>query len=107
MPQEAAIWNTLGVASYRVEDWKAAIEALDTSMRLSSGGTPADWLFLAMAHWQQGETDQARSWYAKAVATLEREAPKDRDLARFRAEAEALIGPAGDKVAPQVPFPDR
>jgi tetratricopeptide (TPR) repeat protein len=90
-PKNGDIWNTLGVAHYRVGDWKAAIEALTKSMELRKGGDASDWFFLAMAHWQLGEKPQARSWYDKAVQWMEKNQPKNEELIRFRAEAAALL----------------
>jgi len=78
-------------ARYRSGDWSGATEALQKSMDLNCGGAPQDWLFLAMAHWQKGEQGQARRWYDKAVGWMDTNKPKDEELARFRAEAEALI----------------
>ena len=91
-PKEGTYWNTLGVAHYRAGDWKAAIEALTKSMELRNGGDSFDWFFLAMAHWQLGDKPQARSWYDKAVAWMEKNQPKNEELIRFRAEAAALLG---------------
>ena len=56
-PKEGTHWNTLGVAHYRADDWKAAIDALTKSMELRKGGDSNDWFFLAMAHWQLGDKD--------------------------------------------------
>ena len=47
-PNEGNFWNTLGVAHYRAGDWKAALEALEKSMKLRNGGDSSDWFFLAM-----------------------------------------------------------
>jgi WD40 repeat protein len=90
--QNGDFWNTLGVARYRVGDWKAALKALEKAMELRQGGDSADWFFLAMAHWQLGDKDQARRWYDKAVAWMEKHQPKNEELRRFRAEAAELIG---------------
>jgi Flp pilus assembly protein TadD len=59
-PQSGACWNTLGVAHYRDGDCKAAVETLEKSMMLRSGGDAYDWFFLAMAHWHLGDRDKAR-----------------------------------------------
>ena len=91
-PKSHPIWNTLGVAQYRAGDYKAAIESLGKSMELSSGGTVNVWFFLAMAHWQLGHKDEARTWYDKAVQCMEKNKPKDEQLLRFRAEAAELLG---------------
>jgi tetratricopeptide (TPR) repeat protein len=89
-PEAGSIWNTLGVAQYRARAWDQAIEALTRSMELTSGGSPADWFFLAMDYWHKGEKDKARSWYVKAVQWMEQHKSQDEDLLRFRAEAAAL-----------------
>jgi tetratricopeptide (TPR) repeat protein len=91
-PRAGAYQNTLGVALYRASDWKAAIAALDKSMRLRNGGDSFDWFFLAMAHWQLGETDKARGFYDRAVQWMDKNQPKSEELRRFRAEAAELLG---------------
>jgi WD40 repeat protein/tetratricopeptide (TPR) repeat protein len=91
-PKEGTLRNTLGTAHYRVGDWKAAVEALNKSMELRKGGDSFDWFFLAMAHWQLGEKEEARKWYDKAVAWMTKNQPKDQELIRFRAEAGELLG---------------
>jgi hypothetical protein len=60
-------------------------------MELRKGGDSFDWFFLAMAHWQLGNQDQARQWYDQAVAWMEKNQPQNEELLRFRAEAEELI----------------
>ena len=52
-PKAGHVWSTLGVADYRTGAWDEAIEALSRSVELTSGGSPADWFFLAMAWWQK------------------------------------------------------
>jgi uncharacterized protein HemY len=91
-PKTGAIWNTLGVAEYRAGAWHKAIDALSRSVELTSGGSPADWLFLAMAQWQKGDKDQARQWYGKAVNGMENNKSQDEELRRFRSEAASLLG---------------
>ncbi len=61
-------------------------------MELHGGGTPTDWFFLAMAHWKNGDRDQARRWYDKAVDEMAKHPSSDPDLKRFRIEAELLLG---------------
>ena len=91
-PRAGHMWNTLGVAHYRAGDWRAAITALEKSMELRKGGDSHDWFFLAMAHWQLGEKDQAREFYDRAVQWMEANQPTSDQLHRFRAEAEVLLG---------------
>jgi tetratricopeptide (TPR) repeat protein len=100
-PAKGSYWNTLGVAQYRAEDWHATLQTLAKSMQLSNGGDSFDFFFLAMAHWQLGDKEQAGQWYDKAVQWMDRNRPQDEELKRFRAEAAALLGikepPAPDK----------
>jgi uncharacterized protein HemY len=90
-PSVGNYWNTLGVAYYRAGAWKHAVEALEKSMALNSGGSITDWLFLAMAHWRLGDQPQARRWYNRAVETMEKDQETEQSR-RFRAEAAALLG---------------
>jgi tetratricopeptide (TPR) repeat protein len=89
---EGDCWKTLSVARYRAGDWKAVVAALDQAMKLRNGGTSTDWFFLAMAHWQLGDKDRARTWYDKAAQWMDGNKPKDPELRRFRAEAAELLG---------------
>ena len=91
-PGNGAYWNTLGVAQYRAGDYEAAIKTLGKSMELGSGGVAFDWFFLAMAHWQLKHTEEARRWYDKGVAWMEKNKSDDDELLRFRAEAAELLG---------------
>ena len=91
-PQQADIWNTLGLARYRAGDCKGAREALQRSMELRQGGSSADWFFLAIAQWQLGEKEQARKRFHQAVLWGDKNQPQDAELRRFRAEAAALLG---------------
>jgi tetratricopeptide (TPR) repeat protein len=94
-PEAGNYWNTLGVAHYRNGDAKAAVAALETSMRLRSGGDSFDWFFLAMAHSRLGDRDQARMWLHRAAQWMDQHPPPHDELGRFRAEATALVGEAG------------
>jgi len=101
-PQNAYFLGALGVAHYRAGEWKAAIEALEKSTQLDpggdpsswlSGGDPCRWLFLAMAHWQNGGKQKGRSLYGEAVQRTEKSRSQDEEeVRRFRAEAAALLG---------------
>jgi tetratricopeptide (TPR) repeat protein len=92
-PGDARCWNTLGVARYRKGDWAGARAALEQSMDRSGGGSPQDWFFLALTYQRLGETERARDWRAKAVRWMDERHRQDEDLTRYRAEAEALLGP--------------
>jgi hypothetical protein len=64
-------------------------------MQLVNGDDCETWLFLAMAHWQSGQRDQARKWYAQAVEWMEKN-PANKwntdELRGYRAEADKLLG---------------
>jgi tetratricopeptide (TPR) repeat protein len=91
-PTQGTLWRTLGAAQYRAGDWSAAVGALEKSMELRKGGNSFDWFFLAMAHWQLGNKDEARKWYDKAVQWTDKNQPNNEELRRFRAEAAELMG---------------
>jgi serine/threonine protein kinase/tetratricopeptide (TPR) repeat protein len=91
-PTVGPYWYTLGVARYRVGNWKGALAALEKSMDLSKGPDAYDCLFLAMTHWQLGNKDEARKWYDNAAEWIEKNNPKIEQLSRFQSEAEELLG---------------
>jgi tetratricopeptide (TPR) repeat protein len=91
LPKQGACWYTLGVAHYRAPSPKEALAALNKSMELRKDGDGSGWFFLAMAHWQLGDKDQARRWYDRAVEWMEKNRPQDEELRRFRAEAEEVL----------------
>jgi tetratricopeptide (TPR) repeat protein len=97
-PKVGGYWNTLGVARYRAGHWSDAVAALEKSVQLGNGGDAFDGFFLAMAHWQLGDKDQARDCYDKAAAwmennkrSIERSIGLKDELQRFRAGAAALL----------------
>jgi tetratricopeptide (TPR) repeat protein len=98
-PTQSSYWNTLGTAQYRAGDWRAAIGALEKSEELKPGRYTSDnAFFLAMAHWQLGEQDEARRWYGQAVKWMEEnKEPLDKkprwkaELLRFQTEAGELL----------------
>jgi tetratricopeptide (TPR) repeat protein len=97
-PKAGPYWNTLGVAHYRAGSPKEAVAALKKSMRLRKGGDTSDWFFLAMAHWQLGDEDRARKWYDRAVQQMDKDAPRNEELRRIRAEAaEVMKTGSGDR----------
>jgi hypothetical protein len=102
-PHDGNSWNTLGVAYYRAESWKEAIEALQKSTKLQQGGTAFDFFFLAMAHHKLGNGqearrcyDQALAWIEKNCTGLDRSPTQAQELRRFRTEAEDVLGISKD-----------
>jgi serine/threonine protein kinase len=90
-PGESNFLNTLGVAAFRAGDWKTAAKALRESMA-RSGGEAYDLFFLAMTSWHQGNKQEAREFYDRAVAWTDKFKPNDAELRQFRAEAASLLG---------------
>ena len=67
MPKDHAAANTLGAAYYRAGKYKEAINSLQKAITLhDKGGSPQDYLFLAMAHAKLKQTNDARKWLKKA-----------------------------------------
>jgi hypothetical protein len=105
-PRDGINWRVLGVARYRLGQWKEAALALERGMELCAGGDPIDWIFFAMALHQGGEFIRARRWFDRVVDQMDanrlradrRNRPDHEDLTGFRAEAARLLGaPSGPK----------
>jgi eukaryotic-like serine/threonine-protein kinase len=100
--------NTLGVAYYRNGEWQLAVDSLSEAMTLRKqrGANNKDSLFfLAMAYWQLGDKDRARTCYEKAVQWMtENKLPAYLDLVaeleRWRTEAAELLGIKGQNPMP-------
>jgi tetratricopeptide (TPR) repeat protein len=92
-PPHPFILRTLGVAHYRLGDWKQAIANLEKAEELAPDRYLA-WndLFLCMAHWQSGDKEQARELYERAIQWMEKNQSNNEELRGFRVEAEELLG---------------
>ena len=99
-PENADFQNTLGVARYRSAQYSAAIEALQESIKLGSGGNSFDFFFLAMANWKLGDEDRARTRYDQAIEWMQERGPGNGELIRFRSEAEKLLGTPAEAPVP-------
>jgi WD40 repeat protein len=108
-PDSDECFTKLGVAHYQVGDWTLAIKNLEKSNELYFGGFIAhnptfhptqqnkndthifayNALFLAMAHWQLGQKDEARQWYVVADRCRQTLQP-DNDLLRLQNESADL-----------------
>jgi tetratricopeptide (TPR) repeat protein len=102
-PQEGFFLTTLGVAQYRVGQWKEALETLTRADRInrvqSRGSLPADLAFLAMAQHQLGQKEQAQATLARLRDAMKNPTwAKNADAQGFLREAEACLseppGPA-------------
>jgi tetratricopeptide (TPR) repeat protein len=95
-PGEAMPLNTLGVVQYRTGRYHEAVATLEQSLAGGRGQSDAfDLFFLAMAHYRLGHRPEARDcfdragrWLGEQKSLPERQA---RELAAFRAEAEAVL----------------
>ena len=118
-------WQSLGWARYRVGDWKGCIESVQ---RLDTYPRDGDF-FAAMAYWQLGDRDRARTLFDQADTWLpgyERKCAERRRrqgtgfhpepwmLRNVRAEAAELLGvndspmPVGEQDPPEAATnPDR
>ena len=90
-PQVAKYWGMLGVAHYRGGHWKESLSALEKSAELRKGEVNFDEFYLAMTHWQLGDKDEARTWYDKADAWMQKNEPLHVDLRPIQTEAAELL----------------
>ncbi len=104
-PDDGTFHNTLALAEYRAGHWAESIAAAERSIALAKGVDASNWFFLALALWQQGENDRARSFFDKAVAWTRKNDPKNAELLQFWREAAALLGQPGPS-ADALPLPD-
>jgi serine/threonine protein kinase len=91
-PGQARFWNTLGVAQYRAGQFDDARRTLLKSIELGNGGSSEDWFFLAMTCRRLGQEEEARRWYGKVLAWVDKNQALDEGTIRYRAEAEKLFG---------------
>jgi tetratricopeptide (TPR) repeat protein len=94
-PEGPDYWNTLGAASYRAGKSQAAVHALHKAMQLrGDGGKCIDWFFIALAHWQLGQQDEACRWHRQAIEWLDQNGPPNAELLRIRNEVDAMLSEA-------------
>jgi tetratricopeptide (TPR) repeat protein len=82
-PECPTYWNTLGLAFYRTGDATSAIAALERSIALTDGGTAFDYVFLALAHAQLGQQEQAQFWSTQADLWIQQHKSCNPQLRRF------------------------
>ncbi len=101
LPRDSTARSTLGAILYRAGKYKEAVSDLsEASKRNDKGRTAINFVFLAMAHHQLGQPEDARKWLEKAVQAAEQAPPTDwtkrLEWRILRREAEQLLqGPAG------------
>jgi hypothetical protein len=87
-PDCPTYWNTLGAALYRIGDAESCIAAIEHSMALSGGGTPFDFLYIALAHAQLNHREAARHWRDQARAWTPPLGARHTDLIRLEEEVD-------------------
>jgi tetratricopeptide (TPR) repeat protein len=65
-------WRLRALAQYRAGQWQDAIESAGKATAQLEGGDCIDRFLLAMACWQNGNTDDAQDWFEQASDRLER-----------------------------------
>jgi WD40 repeat protein len=95
-PGNANYRNTLGAILYRAGQHQDAIAELKAGVKLNPiGGTPADFLFLAMAYHGLGKPEEARKCLHQAGQALQTSPPlswvEGLDLDLLHREAEGLV----------------
>jgi superkiller protein 3 len=93
------IHNTLALAEYRAGHWAESRAASERAIELIKGVDASNWFFLAMALWQQGETDRARPFFDKAVGWTRKYGRENAELLQFWREAAELLGQPGPGTA--------
>jgi tetratricopeptide (TPR) repeat protein len=84
--------QTLAMAYYRAGRWQECIRELQPQAQAPGGDNVTAWLLLAMAHWHNGDREQARQMYDRAAACMDKKKPIPYLERRLRAEAAELLG---------------
>jgi hypothetical protein len=66
-PQRNLWLQFRGIALYRLGQYQAAISALQKAATPSGTNDVVEVLFIAMSHWQLGNQNEAKQWYAKVA----------------------------------------
>jgi serine/threonine protein kinase/Tfp pilus assembly protein PilF len=94
---QSEYWNTLGVARYRGNKLNDALKALERSCSLGGGGNAFDFFFMAMAHFQLGNTAKAKEYYDKAMEDSKGGTTLIEPIHHLRQEARAMMGGSMDQ----------
>ena len=91
---DAQSWRIFGICRYQIGQWEVAIAAIEKGIELRGSAHQPDWVFLAMAHLQLGNQQEAYAWFekAKAVQWFEKTSGIGvMTMRQFRREAEELF----------------
>jgi WD40 repeat protein len=103
VPTSPAFLNTRAIACYRLGKYHAALETLAECTQLRKAPDPYDLAFLAMAHHQLGQRQQAQAAFARLREVMgQPQWAADAPAQGFLREAEELLkaGPATEKRSP-------
>jgi hypothetical protein len=82
----------VAIACLRASHWEEAIGHLTFIADWRTQGKAYDWFYIAMAHHHLNHADEARTWYERAVASMEEERLLDEDMNDLRFRVAELIG---------------
>jgi hypothetical protein len=110
IPQAGSLLTTLGMAQYRVGQYREAVPTLTQADRINSvapnGPIPADLAFLALAYQRLGQPDQARAALGRLQAMMKRpEWASDEEARGVLREAEAIEHDLAFPADPFAPIP--
>jgi Tfp pilus assembly protein PilF len=91
-PDNKVLRERLGMVHYRRKEFKECVAVLEPVTQAPQSETVSGFLFLAMAHGQLGNQERARRSYEQAVAWMDKNQPRNPELARLRAEAAESLG---------------
>jgi len=105
-PLEGSNWRILGIAQYKLEEYRQAVETLKRTLTLNGDDAFAPF-FLAMAHWQLGDKEQSRQWFDKGVQWMDAHNANSETMVRFRNEAAELLGVNQTQSPPDRPLQEK
>jgi hypothetical protein len=82
----------VAIACLRASHWEEAIGHLTFIADWRTQGKAYDWFYIAMAHHHLNHAEEARTWYERAVASMEEERLLDEDMNDLRFRVAELIG---------------
>jgi tetratricopeptide (TPR) repeat protein/tRNA A-37 threonylcarbamoyl transferase component Bud32 len=89
---EAMVRGVVGIARYRVGDWKGSVQNLEQAIALGRADDSVCWFFLAMAYQHLGDRSQARRCYDHGTLVESQRALKTPGPRVFKRQAASLLG---------------
>jgi hypothetical protein len=92
MPDDVEYLNTLGIAYYRVGEYKESLDTLERCNKFRNQSMPEDLAFLAMAQHQLGQKERAQATFLRLCETMKQPRwAEDAESQGFLREAEDLL----------------